>query len=82
MPKVIFKCNYIKSRKAKSHLNNLVNYIATREGVQKLLIEDAVAKKENYVEYISNRPRVEKISTHGLFTSGEDEVDLEKVTKE
>ncbi|MFI3326303.1 MAG: MobP3 family relaxase [Clostridia bacterium] len=82
MPKVIFKCNYIKSGKAKSHLNNLVNYIATRDGVQKLLIEDAVAKKENYVEYISNRPRVEKISTHGLFTSGEDEVDLEKVTKE
>ncbi len=135
MPKVIFKCNYIKSGKAKSHLNNLVNYIATREGVQKFLIEDKslasenqkqvideilnefpdtknlheykdyiknpsmknaseyistalefnldkMAKKENYIDYIATRPRVEKISTHGLFTSGEDEVDLEKVTKE
>ena len=29
---------------------------------------DLAAKRENYVDYISARPRVEKMGQHGLFT--------------
>jgi hypothetical protein len=43
---------------------------------------DVVAKKENYVDYIANRPLVEKISSHGLFTAGDDEIVLSKVAEE
>ena len=43
---------------------------------------DIVEKKENYVDYIANRPRVEKVSSHGLFTSGDDETILSKVADE
>ncbi len=35
MPRIIFKCPYIKpgTKKAAAHLNNYVRYVATREGV-------------------------------------------------
>ena len=38
MPRVMFKCPHIKggTEKAASHLTNMVEYIATREGVQKI----------------------------------------------
>ncbi len=39
-------------------------------------------KKENYVGYIANRPRVEKLQNHGLFSCGNDEINLKKVTEE
>lgn len=42
---------------------------------------DVMAKKENYVDYIANRPMVEKISSHGLFTAGDDELVLSKVAE-
>lgn len=29
---------------------------------------DLIAKRENYVDYIAGRPRVERIGEHGLFT--------------
>ena len=29
---------------------------------------DLLAKRENYVDYIANRPRVERVGEHGLFT--------------
>ncbi|MCQ4936014.1 MobP3 family relaxase [Anaerotignum propionicum] len=136
MPRIIFKCPYLKGGDNTAHLSNLVSYIATRDGVQKFnekhknlpstkkqeqliadiikefpntrnLFEyedyiasktienasdfisialehnlDIVAKKENYVDYIANRPRVEKLSSHGLFTSGDDEIILSKVADE
>ncbi|KXL53840.1 putative beta-lactamase HcpC precursor [Anaerotignum neopropionicum] len=136
MPRIIFKCPYLKGGNNTAHLSNLVKYIATRSGVQKFSAEnknlpstkkqtelirnilkelpdsqnlfeyedyiqnktienasdfisialehnlDIVAKKENYVDYIANRPRVEKLSSHGLFTSGDDEIILSKVADE
>ncbi len=136
MPRIIFKCPYLKGGNNSAHLSNLVKYIATRDGVQKfnekhknlpstkkqeqLIVDiikefpntrnlfeyedyiasktienasdfisialehnlDIVAKKENYVDYIANRPRVEKLSSHGLFTSGDDEIILSKVADE
>lgn len=135
MPRIIFKCPYLKSGDT-THKGNLVSYIATRDGVQKMVIQnkqlpatkkqeqlitqiltefpntrnlfeyedyeqnktivnasefitialeynlDTIAKKENYVDYTANRPRVEKVSSHGLFNGGGDEIILSKVAKE
>jgi len=35
MPRIIFKCRYLKNA-PKAHLSNLVDYVATREGVEKV----------------------------------------------
>lgn len=138
MPRLILKCTYFKggTAKASAHLSNLVNYVSTRTGVEKLteknrnltstvkqadLIEqiikefpetknlfeyedyirnktvenasefisialeqnlDKIGQRKNYVDYIANRPRVEKIGTHGLFTGGDDEIVLSRVEGE
>lgn len=138
MPRLILKCPYLKggTAKASAHLSNLVNYISTRSGVEKLieknrklpftvkqanLIEqiikefpgtknlfeyedyirnktienasefisialeqnlDKIGQRKNYVDYIANRPRVEKMGTHGLFTGGDDAIVLSKVADE
>ena len=38
MPRIVFKCPHIKggTEKAAAHLGNLVSYVATREGVQRI----------------------------------------------
>ncbi len=138
MARIILKCPYLKggSEKTAAHLNHLVKYIATRDGVEKIrnghelwhstknqqkLIaqilqefpdtkelfeyEDYLAKpnrenasefiaialeqnldqiggREKYLDYIANRPRVEKIDTHGLFTGGDDPLILAQVAEE
>lgn len=41
-----------------------------------------VARKENYVDYIANRPRVERVGEHGLFTDAGKPVVLAKVQDE
>ena len=43
---------------------------------------DMAAMKENYVDYLANRPRVERIGEHGLFTDAGKPVILAKVQKE
>lgn len=43
---------------------------------------DLVAKRENYVDYIANRPRVERVGEHGLFTDAGKPVVLSKVQDE
>lgn len=43
---------------------------------------DLIAKKENYVDYIANRPGVEKTGAHGLFTDAGIPVMLSSVQKE
>jgi len=43
---------------------------------------DLVAKRENYVDYIANRPRVERVGEHGLFTDACKPVVLAKVQDE
>ena len=42
MPRLILKCPYLKggSKERSAHLENLVNYIATRDGVEKINIEN------------------------------------------
>lgn len=40
-----------------------------------------VASKENYIGYIANRPRVERLGEHGLFSDTEVVIDLNKVAQ-
>ena len=43
---------------------------------------ESVAKRENYVDYIAMRPRVQKLGTHGLFTAGDGPLVLSQVAEE
>ncbi|PYG84290.1 hypothetical protein LY28_03685 [Ruminiclostridium sufflavum DSM 19573] len=43
---------------------------------------DKIGQRKNYVDYIANRPRVEKMGTHGLFTGGDDVIVLSRVANE
>ncbi len=38
--------------------------------------------KQKYLDYIANRPRVEKFDTHGLFSCGNEKIVLSKVQQE
>lgn len=138
MPRIVLKCPYLKggTKKSAAHLSNLVTYMATRCGVEKLpkerssfpstlkqedLIQqiinefpeaqklfeyedyiesktvenasefitmaleqnmDKIGQRENYVDYIANRPRVQRMGTHGLFTGGDDEIVLSRIAEE
>jgi len=138
MPRLIVKCPYLKggTEKVAAHLSNLITYMATRRGVEKLskgnrnlpstvkqeelikqiikefpgsknLFEyedyienktlenasefitialeqnlDKIGQRKNYVDYIANRPRVERMGTHGIFTGGDDEIVLSRIAEE
>ena len=138
MPRIIFKCPYVKpgTTKAAAHLNNYVRYVATRDGVEKFtpdkaglpatekqraMVErllrdfpmsrgmfeyedyqasatrgnasefitraiednyDQIARKENYVGYIAQRPRAERLGAHGLFNGTGDTLPLSKIAEE
>ena len=43
---------------------------------------DLIGKRENYVDYIANRPRVERVGEHGLFTDAGKAVVLKQVQDE
>ena len=43
---------------------------------------EAIAKKENYVDYIASRPRVQKLGAHGLFTANDGPLVLSQVADE
>ena len=43
---------------------------------------ERIAKRENYVDYIANRPHVQKVGTHGLFTAGDEPLVLSRVADE
>ena len=43
---------------------------------------EAIAKKENYVDYIASRPRVQKLGAHGLFTTDDGPLVLSQVADE
>lgn len=43
---------------------------------------DLIGKRENYVEYIAKRPRVERMGAHGLFTDADTPIHLSAVARE
>jgi len=43
---------------------------------------ERIAQRENYVDYIANRPRAQKVGAHGLFTAGDDPLVLSRIADE
>ncbi|WP_066460127.1 MobP3 family relaxase [Anaerotruncus rubiinfantis] len=136
MARLVIKNGYLKGGKAAAHLNHLVKYIATRDGVDKMTVNhglwrstkkqqsliaqilrefpdskesleyedylalpnrenasefitatleqhiEQIGGREKYLDYIANRPRVEKLDSHGLFTAGDEKLVLEQVASE
>lgn len=60
----------------------------TRENASEFITQalenylDIIAKKKNYVDYLANRPGVEKTGTHGLFSNEGEPIILSRVTEE
>lgn len=78
MPKLVQKSGYIKGGKAGGYMN----YIATRENVEKLERNAGeVQGREQYLKYMTTRPRVERLGEHGLFSSAPS-VSLDAALKE
>lgn len=44
--------------------------------------QDQLSDRENYVDYLANRPRVERVGEHGLFTDSRTPVVISKVQEE
>lgn len=138
MARIVVKNGFIMggSSKTAAHLDYLVKYIATREGVemikngrelwhatrkQQTLVDeilrefpdsqelfeyedylanpnrenasefitialeqnlDKIGDREKYLDYIANRPRVEKFDSHGLFNGGDEPLVLAHVAEE
>ena len=60
---LMIKWRYWNNGTAKAgRASNYLNYIATREGVEKL------TEEKMYLDYIGTRPRVEKFGENGLFS--------------
>ena len=58
MPRLIFKCPYIRggSKKVAAHLSNYVRYMATREGAQRIAADKAqlpATKKQQHKQRAS-----------------------------
>lgn len=73
MPRLIFKCHHVKggSKRSAAHLKNLVQYVATREGVER------INHRKNYVGYIAQR-----LGSHGLFGGDGKPIILSRVADE
>ncbi len=64
--------NY-ESESTKSNATNFINAVIELDDVQRL---------DKLVSYIAERPGVEKIGTHGLFSHTDDKIDLDEVAEE
>ncbi len=64
--------NY-ESDSTKSNATNFINAVIERDDVQRL---------DKLVSYIAERPGVEKIGTHGLFSQTDEKIDLDEVAEE
>ena len=60
----------------------------TRENASEFITQalennlDIIAKKKNYMDYLANRPGVEKTGTHGLFSNEGESIVLSRVADE
>ena len=92
MPKLILRSNYFKNEPA-VHRSNYIKYLGTREGVEmnpdtlpRFFYEDQDmhGKKENFIEYISDRPGAVHVdgTPHGLFSDRGLDINLEQVMSE
>lgn len=81
MPRIIFKCPYLKpgTKKGTAHRRHYINYIAARDGAEPFTPEKL---RENYVGYIAQRPGAERVGAHGLFNGTGDALPLSKIAEE
>jgi len=60
----------------------------TRENASEFITQalennlDIIAKKKNYMDYLANRPGVEKTGTHGLFSNEGESIALSRVAED
>ena len=66
--------SYVKNM-TKANASELLNAIVERNA-------DTVADLKTLVHYVAERPGVEKLGSHGLFSDTEDDIDLEKAAEE
>lgn len=64
--------NY-ESDSTKSNATNFINAVIQRDDVRRLV---------KLVSYIAERPGVEKLGSHGLFSQSDDKIDLDAVAEE
>ena len=79
MPKIIVTSRYIKPN-AHKKFGNYIKYIATREGVAKLVPKQETNReldREIFMNYLDSRP-----NSHGLFSETDKPLVLDKVAKE
>lgn len=75
MPKIIVTSRYIKPN-AHKKFGNYIKYIATREGVA-IPENKREIDREIFINYLDSRPQ-----SHGLFTSMDEKIVLDKAAKE
>ena len=79
MPKIIVTSRYIKPN-AHKRFGNYIKYIATREGVEKPVLNqknNQELDREIFMNYLDSRP-----NSHGLFSEKDNPIVLDKVAKE
>ena len=77
MPKLILRCNYLKNAPP-SHLANYMNYISTREGVEKIdntcgLLPATVKQKELIADILSKIEDADRMHEYYDYLQGQQE---------
>lgn len=75
MPKLILRCNYLKNVPP-SHLANYMNYISTREGVEKIdntfgLLSATVKQKELIADILSKIEDADRMHEYLIISRGQ-----------
>ena len=82
MPRLILKCPYLKGSRDAVRRGNYLRYIATREGVELTQGEESLPGREGYLQYIAQRPHVQRVGRHGLFSASDKPISLSKAAEE
>ena len=82
MPRLILKCPYLKGSRGAARCGNYLRYIATREGVELTQGEESLPGREGYPQYIAQRPHVQRVGRHGLFSASDKPISLSKAAEE
>ena len=82
MPRLILKCPYLKGSRGAARRGNYLRYIATREGVELTQGEESLPGREGYLQYIAQRPHVQRVGRHGLFSASDKPISLSKAAEE
>lgn len=70
LAQLIFNVTYQKGKFKTKSIGHLLEYMAKREGVEKL------PQMSKVLSYMGERPTVEKLGSHGLFSSADKEIRL------